>query len=97
MSPAEICGDCYPYEELKAELYPSWATDEDIQEASRNGLVLSEQRPSDWRVCPADSYKDNCDSGKYWDELACECFSLAQCKKGCGIYGERLDPKEMCG
>ena len=36
-----------------------------------------------------------CAEGEFWNEDACMCFSLLQCKKYCGD-GFVLDPREFC-
>ncbi len=67
-------------------MYPYWASDEDIKEARYEGIELHENRPVDWQECPQP--EANCESHQYWDQLACECFSVDKCEeKTCPLGG----------
>ena len=44
------------------------------------------------RIC---NIKMKCSEGQRWDEDACMCMSLMQCRKMC-LGGKRLDPRESC-
>jgi len=50
------------------------------------------------QVCPSWSWDvdTTCEEGFYWNELACKCFSLAQCFAPCP-EGQFELPTEDCG
>ena len=92
LDPRESCL-CAPEEEVRA-LYPSWASIDEIIIAKKEDYVSQMAREDSIQVCPYSEDK-SCPKDQ-WNELACECFSLAHCRKGCP-NGRRLDPTEMCG
>mmetsp|Transcript_18636 Transcript_18636/g.25133 ORF Transcript_18636/g.25133 Transcript_18636/m.25133 type:complete len:212 (-) Transcript_18636:1573-2208(-) len=91
LEPQYTCGKCRPAEEIRASLYPKWATDIDIEEAADLGQRLNDARPKDWRVCPK---AKKCEANQYWDELACQCFVDRECQ--CPV-GMQTDPASDCG
>ena len=44
------------------------------------------------KICLA---QEKCPAGQVWNDEACMCFSLIQCRIGCP-HGEKLDPRESC-
>lgn len=83
LDPYEECGECLPDEKI-AGIYPEWATETDKAEYKEVGILMAQNRPDDWRICPKeDQARDVCAEDEegglfttgYWNELACQCFS----------------------
>lgn len=98
--PTEHCG-CTNDKKEYLSLFPSWATEQDIEESVFEGMTKDDEkvwpdglnRPTHWPQCKV---KDDCSSdGKYLNELSCSCMSLIQCEMECspGLY---LDPAHGC-
>ena len=97
MIPTESC-TCAPIKDIRTKFYPAWATDEDISNSKSLGIAYAGIRPVSWKVCPREEQLKKCSPGFFWNELACECFSAASCKriKGCDV-GYSFDPRPTCG
>ena len=100
LDPTSGCG-CINSERLRRTYYPSWATEYDIILAASDGLEKLEQleqvSQNRIEVCPIAENKGKCDydSGKYWNELGCECFYIGHCGIRCP-EGEQFLPTESC-
>ena len=64
LQPNDICGSCVTKEWVRA-LYPAWATDAEIKQASIDGYERSQGRPQSWKVCEKDLKQ--CEQGFYFD------------------------------
>ena len=88
--PTEMCA-CAPTDEIKAKIYPEWATYEDMKAADAAGQENYKNPNGFWPVCDASL---SCEEGFYLNELACKCFSLAQCLSPCPKFNMPTSP---CG
>ena len=53
LDPRTGCGECVPAAELNAEIYPVWATPEDMDLAELEGLTKQfEDTRTRYKVCP---------------------------------------------
>ena len=87
---------CVSQSELYAAIYPAWASPADIYTAELTGLSdkwFDERNP--WQVCPYEEHVGECEEGYFYNEMACECFSMASCRMLCP-EGEELHPMELC-
>ena len=91
LDPRFVCGECLSSEKIREKIFPSWATDKDIEYAADVGIQLNDARPDDWRVCPV---AKRCAANQYWDELACQCFYDVPCQ--CPV-DMQSDPATECG
>ena len=48
-----------------------------------------------WRVCPYYDHVVDCPVRQYWNELSCQCFTMAKCTIRCP-EGTELDPLSTC-
>ena len=77
LDPRNTCGDCLDKEELRAELYPEWATDEMIEMALDAGYARKmdylpdDDDTSHWPKC---AVMPRCDSSGIYNALACKCW-----------------------
>ena len=71
--PTGTCS-CVPTIDIRAKLYPDWATDEDISASNAAGIDNYSNPYGYWPVCDASL---TCGAEFYLNELACKCFSLA--------------------
>ena len=76
-------------------LWPAFTSNEDRIEEFQASRERAQARPDDVRVCKQE-VNEACPEGSYFNELACQCFSMSQCRKGCEP-GYFLDPSQMCG
>ena len=92
--PREMCS-CRDSEELKAELYPDWATSRDI-DLAKNKMEENAELVRKLRVCPNNpNDSTTCNDGYYFNELACKCFAEIECKRACPPGTYEL-PTEIC-
>lgn len=91
MSPLSTC-ECIDSQKLKEKLYPKGATDMEIRMSIKDGYKNRDH----WVQKKSHKCLDSasCPSGFYWNELACNCFSDAQCLVPCKGYDM---PTEHCG
>ena len=94
LHPARGC-DCVSNEEIR-DLYPDWATDEDIKQSNIDGmndffkeppipepeLEPRMKRPEHWPVCKEST---RCKEGTWLNELACDCMQEYQCNIVCPV------------
>ena len=82
--------------EIYEKYYPEWADVYDVERAEIDGLARDLEEESSHVVCPYMFNTRSCTGpGLYWNELACECFSVIQCLLLCPD-GQDLDPREAC-
>ena len=89
LSPLSTC-NCVDSEELRAKLYPDWATDDDIRSANEAGWANYKNPDGIWPTCDVE-----CSDDFYLNELACKCFSTV---KYCFVPCEVMSmPTSHCG
>ena len=87
--------ECGSSQKIKDELYPEWASDLDIQFARDAGMDRFWPKTIEEPLITCAAYM-RCTSGFYVNELACKCFSLAQCFAPCPVGWFDM-PTEDCG
>lgn len=92
LSPLVSC-ECVNSKEIREALYPAWATDQHISEANDAGFKNYKNPNNYLPVCDEEI---TCGSGFYLNNLACQCFSAAQCGEGCP-YDQWPVLTEPCG
>ena len=93
LNPLSGC-QCVNKVELRAKLYPTWATDYDIQKAAKTGYDNYSQWLNNSQNTTQCTYTGTCGPNFYWNTLACKCFSKALCADKCKNYPM---PTEHCG
>jgi len=107
LHPARGC-DCVSKEEIR-DLYPDWATDEDINQSNIDGMndffnkepPIPEpepeprmKRPDHWPTCKETI---ECKEGTWLNELACMCMQEYQCNIVCPAKQVMNPWKGGCG
>lgn len=97
LDPREACGECLTTNELFRDVYPLWATPMDVNQAFARMYGTEQQEKPSWKVCPIEDLNGkDCGEGKFWNELACTCFSFARCDAFCLDLDSEMDPRQDC-
>jgi hypothetical protein len=79
-------GICEQSNQLYEAVYPLWANPNDILSAELEGIASYwEELENSHKVCPYnfETSTPSCLDGQFWNELACECFTVTFCLMLC--------------